>query len=882
MKSLLILITQLYILLCLFRVNFCWKFSILPNSHAELGEGPHWRYPNLYYADFATGNLYRHETTTKRTFKCKIKNENRSSIIIPYRNTKDLFVVGLNQKVAQVKWDGRSAECHIIKVLFKIHPNDEHVWLNDGKCDANGALFIGSAKCGLFPNQNLYKYKAGTREIIKRNINISNGFAWNHKRNEMYHVDSAANTITKFKLDHKGNILGSPKIVFEYNESIETCEVSDLAVMDGMTIDTEGFLYVAIFGGKKVIKICTRKWDIVKTFDMPCAAVSSVSFGGPNMDVLYVTSAASLFDIASYPKPCGSVFSFNVGAKGLSPDECSLALPLKITTLENTHAELADGPHWRHPNLYYADLGTGNLFRRDTTTNQTFKCKINKENRASFIIPYRNSNDLFVVGLNKKVAQIKWDGRSSQCCIVKVLFQIKSDDAHAFINDGKCAANGALFTGSASCNFTQFDEKLYKYRSGFPEIIKKNISYSNGLVWNNRRNELYQVDSKENTIMQYTFDQKNDLLGKPKVVFKFNNTVESCESSDLVVMDGMTTDSKGHLYVAIFGAQLYIFLCFLQMRVSGLLSIHIGYNENPKITILENTLVDHGEGPHWQFPNLFYTDMANGLLCRHDTLLYRTYCCKINGYDIATFIIPYKYWRNCYVVGMGNQVNKVEWNGISSECFIVEQLYYINTTDSNRFFNDGKCNHKGYLYTGSAYPVFEQAQEKLYSLRNNISDLLRTNLASSNGMAWNYNQGKFYHIDSGNNTITQFTYDNRGNVLANPSIVFELNEPKPIALSRDTKLLDGMTIDIDGNLWVAIFNTPRVIKIDPNTGAIMREFILPCGSVTSVTFGGFLLDSLYVTTSRSIFGFVNPAPCGAVFRISNIRERGYEAYKFIG
>ncbi|XP_037937576.1 putative sugar lactone lactonase YvrE [Teleopsis dalmanni] len=244
-----------------------------------------------------------------------------------------------------------------------------------------------------------------------------------------------------------------------------------------------------------------------------------------------------------------------------------ISLPLKITTLENTHAELADGPHWRHPNLYYADLGTGNLFRRDTTTNQTFKCKINKENRASFIIPYRNSNDLFVVGLNKKVAQIKWDGRSSQCCIVKVLFQIKSDDAHAFINDGKCAANGALFTGSASCNFTQFDEKLYKYRSGFPEIIKKNISYSNGLVWNNRRNELYQVDSKENTIMQYTFDQKNDLLGKPKVVFKFNNTVESCESSDLVVMDGMTTDSKGHLYVAIFGGKKVIKICSRKWRI---------------------------------------------------------------------------------------------------------------------------------------------------------------------------------------------------------------------------------------------------------------------------------------------------------------------------
>ncbi|XP_037937575.1 regucalcin-like [Teleopsis dalmanni] len=316
----------IFLLLCACHVCLSVEIKILDSSRTELGEGPYWRYPNLYYTDLVTGNLYRHDTITNQTFRCKIHDENRTSFIIPYRKSKDLYVVGLGKKVAKIQWDGHSPHCKLIRILFEIRNKDKHIWINDGKCVANGTLFTGSASCNFSrPYQNLYKYEGGgAPEIIKPNVSLSNGLAWNYKRSELYHVDSGANTITQFGFDQNGDITSNPKIVFKLDKRAISCSSEDMAVMDGMTIDTDGNLYVAIFGGKKVIKICTRKWTIIKIYEMPCAAVSSVSFGGPNMDILYVTSAANLLGLARFPKPCGAVFSVhNIGAKGLRPDECS-------------------------------------------------------------------------------------------------------------------------------------------------------------------------------------------------------------------------------------------------------------------------------------------------------------------------------------------------------------------------------------------------------------------------------------------------------------------------------------------------------------------------------------------------------------------------------
>lgn len=83
-----------------------------------------------------------------------------------------------------------------------------------------------------------------------------------------------------------------------------------------------------------------------------------------------------------------------------------------------------------------------------------------------------------------------------------------------------------------------------------------------------------------------------------------------------------------------------------------------------------------------------------------------------------------------------------------------------------------------------------------------------------------------------------------------------------------------MTIDTDGNLWVACFDGSQVIKVDPNTGIVMQTIPIPSLQVTSVAFGGKNLDELYVTSASMNIKSEQKPPCGAVFKVTGLGVKG--------
>lgn len=90
-------------------------------------------------------------------------------------------------------------------------------------------------------------------------------------------------------------------------------------------------------------------------------------------------------------------------------------------------------------------------------------------------------------------------------------------------------------------------------------------------------------------------------------------------------------------------------------------------------------------------------------------------------------------------------------------------------------------------------------------------------------MAWNSENNKFYYIDSPTRVVKQYNYDSDTGALSNPKIVFNLTHHSDIL----TGVPDGMTIDVDDMLWIALYGGGAVIKVDPVKGALLYVVPIP-------------------------------------------------------
>lgn len=116
---------------------------------------------------------------------------------------------------------------------------------------------------------------------------------------------------------------------------------------------------------------------------------------------------------------------------------------------------------------------------------------------------------------------------------------------------------------------------------------------------------------------------------------------------------------------------------------------------------------------------------------------------------------------------------------------------------------------------GSLYTLMEKQQVKKHLSKVSIS----------NGLAWNVHLKKMYYIDSPLRTVDQYDYDIVKGKISNKKVIFDLNDHDIPGVP------DGMTMDNEGNLWVAVFNGGRIIKINPNTSELLTTIYFPANQV---------------------------------------------------
>jgi sugar lactone lactonase YvrE len=172
-----------------------------------------------------------------------------------------------------------------LTMLAEVEQDQPENRMNDGACDRAGRFFAGTmaddespaagALYRLDPDLSVTRLLAG--------VGISNGIGWSPDERLMYYIDSHAHRVDVFDYDPAAGSIGGRRPFAAVGQGD--------VVPDGLTVDADGGVWVAVWGGYAVLHH-DPGGQVLEAVDLPAARVSSCVFGGPDLDRLYITTAA--------------------------------------------------------------------------------------------------------------------------------------------------------------------------------------------------------------------------------------------------------------------------------------------------------------------------------------------------------------------------------------------------------------------------------------------------------------------------------------------------------------------------------------------------------------------------------------------------------------
>ena len=294
------------------------KIECILECENHLGEGPVW--------DVAEGRLYWVDGTGPRVGKPAMWRLNpKTGKVENWRLEKDIGAFALRKDGGAVMalsdgfyfFDFETGQAELIAEIDADQPRTR---LNDGKCDRRGRFFAGGMDdkeelkiCGLWrldPDLSVTKVEEG--------IICTNGPCWSPDNRTFYLADTFQQEFWAYDYDIETGNLSNKRVFATTSE--------DQGVADGSTVDEEGFMWNAQVIGGELIRYAPNG-SVDRRIGMPVKNITSVMFGGDNLDVLYVTSMARVKHPAVHDlftaevKPqflAGSLFTVTgLGVRGL-------------------------------------------------------------------------------------------------------------------------------------------------------------------------------------------------------------------------------------------------------------------------------------------------------------------------------------------------------------------------------------------------------------------------------------------------------------------------------------------------------------------------------------------------------------------------------------
>lgn len=241
-----------------------------------------------------------------------------------------------------------------------------------------------------------------------------------------------------------------------------------------------------------------------------------------------------------------------------------------------------------------------------------------------------------------------------------------------------------------------------------------------------------------------------------------------------------------------------------------------------------------GEGPIWDARScsLLMVDITGGLV--HRLSLEALSVATLDVGSPVTSVIPRA--DGGFVTTGKNELFAVDDAGRSK----VELARFPAISAEGRM-NDAGCDPEGRLLAGSMTDI--GIDSALYMVRRDLTiEKVLDDVGISNGLAWSSDGKWMFYIDSAMGSIDRFSYD---------VAVGKFEERSVLArIDPGFGAPDGMCIDIEDHLWVAVFGGGVVRRFDPD-GLVTDELELPAPNVTSCCFGGPGNQDLFVTTART-------------------------------
>ena len=290
------------------------KTEVLLESIANLGEGPVWDYEKniLYFVDIdgCKINIYNPKTAAN------------SQLMTPGRigmmalgSAGDILYCAIENGIYVYDFGVESQG--FTPIIENIFPAPMR--FNDGKCDTAGRLYVGSLDFSGEKKAELYMFCGESAADIKvksceKNVDISNGIAFSNDGKYMYYIDTPTGFLWRYDYDEATGHLENRTAVIDYRE--------EKGSFDGMTIDSEGALWIASWGGFSITKydpVSGKKLDVI---DIPAPNVTSCEFGGEDLSTLFITTAggADTKLKSEYPLS-GSLFAVETDVKGVKTNK---------------------------------------------------------------------------------------------------------------------------------------------------------------------------------------------------------------------------------------------------------------------------------------------------------------------------------------------------------------------------------------------------------------------------------------------------------------------------------------------------------------------------------------------------------------------------------